>query len=138
MADHAERCFRDLTGAFATARFMTITFDCTDWMMAHSPGDCRALGNMLSGAGELPVDDVATGYGAGMMKEYHARPDRENRQAAHRESLDRSTAVTGPLEDHVDAASQRLGQPHEGIELRFARDRGPEFRHAPDCRLSPS
>ncbi len=32
MAEHADKCFLNVDGAENTARFMTITFDCTDWM----------------------------------------------------------------------------------------------------------
>ena len=32
MAEHASRCFKNVDGARNTARFMTITFDCTEWM----------------------------------------------------------------------------------------------------------
>ena len=38
MAEYANRCFVGVEGAFDTARFMTVTFDCTDWMKEHSPG----------------------------------------------------------------------------------------------------
>ena len=38
MAEHAERCFKHLAGAEDTARFMTITFDCTPWMAKSHPG----------------------------------------------------------------------------------------------------
>ena len=38
MAEHADACFRDVQGAFNAARFMTISFDCTDWMSKHCPG----------------------------------------------------------------------------------------------------
>ena len=38
MADHAEKCFKNIEGAENTARFMTITFDCTDWMAQTCPG----------------------------------------------------------------------------------------------------
>ena len=37
MAEHAERCFRKINGAENTARFMTMTFDCTDWMAKNCP-----------------------------------------------------------------------------------------------------
>ena len=37
MAEHAERCFVGLKGAEDTARFMTITFDCTEWMAENCP-----------------------------------------------------------------------------------------------------
>ncbi|MBI3628574.1 MAG: hypothetical protein HY217_03140 [Candidatus Rokubacteria bacterium] len=32
MAEHAGRCFTGTEGAEDAARFMTITFDCTEWM----------------------------------------------------------------------------------------------------------
>ena len=38
MAEHAAQCFHHIEGAENTARFMTITFDCTEWMAETSPG----------------------------------------------------------------------------------------------------
>jgi carbamoyltransferase len=38
MAEHAAKCFRNICGAEDTARFMTITFDCTEWMARNCPG----------------------------------------------------------------------------------------------------
>lgn len=38
IAEHADKCFININGAYETARFMTITFKCTDWMSAHCPG----------------------------------------------------------------------------------------------------
>lgn len=35
--EHRERCYRGLEGAEHTATFMTITCDCTDWMVEHCP-----------------------------------------------------------------------------------------------------
>ena len=37
LADSAGRCYRHLEGAEYTARFMTITFDCTEWMRREMP-----------------------------------------------------------------------------------------------------
>jgi carbamoyltransferase len=37
MAEHAERCFKNINGAENTARFMTMTFDCTEWMAENCP-----------------------------------------------------------------------------------------------------
>lgn len=37
LAAGADRCYRNLEGAEYTARFMTITFDCTDWMRSEMP-----------------------------------------------------------------------------------------------------
>lgn len=38
LAEEADRCYRNLEGAERTARFMTITFECTEWMQEHCPG----------------------------------------------------------------------------------------------------
>lgn len=38
LAEYADQCFLDVNGAFETARFMTVTFNCTDWMKKHCPG----------------------------------------------------------------------------------------------------
>lgn len=38
LEEHAAQCFLNMEGAEDTARFMTITFDCTEWMARHCPG----------------------------------------------------------------------------------------------------
>lgn len=38
LAEYADQCFLNVNGAFETARFMTVTFDCTDWMKESCPG----------------------------------------------------------------------------------------------------
>jgi carbamoyltransferase len=38
LQQYAEQCFRDVKGAEDAARFMTITFNCTDWMKEHCQG----------------------------------------------------------------------------------------------------
>ena len=38
MAEYADQCFDNVQGAENTARFMTITFNCTEWMNEHCPG----------------------------------------------------------------------------------------------------
>ncbi len=38
MIEHTDLCYHNAVGALDTARFMTITFDCTDWMRRHCPG----------------------------------------------------------------------------------------------------
>jgi carbamoyltransferase len=38
MTEHAQKCFNNIEGAENTARFMTITFDCTGWMARTNPG----------------------------------------------------------------------------------------------------
>ena len=37
LADHADGSYLNMDGARYPARFMTITFDCTDWMKEHCP-----------------------------------------------------------------------------------------------------
>jgi len=37
LAEHADRAYTDLDGARQSARFMTITVNCTDWMRKHCP-----------------------------------------------------------------------------------------------------
>ncbi len=37
LIDFAAQCFQTVQGAEHAARFMTITFDCTDWMKQHCP-----------------------------------------------------------------------------------------------------
>jgi carbamoyltransferase len=38
LTDYADKCFIGMKGAENTARFMTITFDCTEWMAEHCKG----------------------------------------------------------------------------------------------------
>lgn len=38
LVEEAGRCYRNLEDAERTARFMTITFDCTEWMKENCPG----------------------------------------------------------------------------------------------------
>ncbi len=38
LIEQVEKCYHNVAGALDTARFMTITFDCTDWMKEHCPG----------------------------------------------------------------------------------------------------
>ena len=37
LIEQADRCYKNLNGARYAAQFMTITFDCTDWMQQHCP-----------------------------------------------------------------------------------------------------
>lgn len=37
LAEFADQCYTNLDGARYSAAFMTITFDCTDWMKQHCP-----------------------------------------------------------------------------------------------------
>ena len=38
LEENADQCFRGREGAERAARFMTMTFNCTDWMKDHCPG----------------------------------------------------------------------------------------------------
>ena len=38
LIEDADKCYHNVEGAVHTAKFMTITFDCTDWMKATCPG----------------------------------------------------------------------------------------------------
>jgi carbamoyltransferase len=38
LAEYASQCYVGMNGASNAARFMTVTFDCTDWMKKHCPG----------------------------------------------------------------------------------------------------
>jgi len=38
LAEYAGKCYKNIKGAEYTAKFMTITFDCTDWMKKKCPG----------------------------------------------------------------------------------------------------
>lgn len=38
IAKYADKCYQGIRGAEYTAKFMTITFDCTDWMKEACPG----------------------------------------------------------------------------------------------------
>ena len=37
LGDFADQCYENLDGARYPAKFMTITFNCTDWMKQHCP-----------------------------------------------------------------------------------------------------
>ena len=38
LAERSDKCFQNVDGASDAARFMTITFDCTEWMSENCPG----------------------------------------------------------------------------------------------------
>ncbi len=38
LTEYADKCFVDMKGAENTARYMTITFNCTEWMAKNCPG----------------------------------------------------------------------------------------------------
>ena len=37
LEEYADQCYKNMEGARYPAKFMTITFDCTDWMAEHCP-----------------------------------------------------------------------------------------------------
>jgi carbamoyltransferase len=37
LREYAGRCYKNIVGAESPSQFMTITFDCTDWMKEHCP-----------------------------------------------------------------------------------------------------
>lgn len=44
LAEHADKCYKNIGGARHTASFMTITFDCTDFMKEKSPATVHVDG----------------------------------------------------------------------------------------------
>ncbi len=38
LKEYSDKCYKNIEGAEYTAKFMTITFDCTDWMKKNCPG----------------------------------------------------------------------------------------------------
>lgn len=44
LEEFADKCYKNLKGAEYTAQFMTITFDCTDFMKKHSPATVHVDG----------------------------------------------------------------------------------------------
>ena len=45
LEEYAHQCFLGLEGAERAARFMTMTFECTDWMKEHCPGPVHVDGS---------------------------------------------------------------------------------------------
>jgi carbamoyltransferase len=66
MAEYAGLCFKDVEGAEDTARFMTITFDCTDWMAKTNPGvvhvDNTARPQLVSEKDNPSLHRILTAY----------------------------------------------------------------------------
>lgn len=59
--EERERCFENVAGAELAAQFMTITFQCTDWMKRHMPGVVHIDGTARP---QLVRADVNPGYHA--------------------------------------------------------------------------
>ncbi len=66
MEQDASRCYLGLAGAEETARFMTICFQCTDWMSRHCPGvvhvDGTARPQLVRPADNLPFHRILEAY----------------------------------------------------------------------------
>lgn len=67
MAEHASRCFHGLEGAEYTSEFMTITFDCTDWMKENCPAVVHADGTARP---QIVTRESNPGFHA-ILEEYH-------------------------------------------------------------------
>jgi carbamoyltransferase len=67
LRDQARRCYRGIEGAEDSARFMTITFDCTEEMKAQSPGVVHVDGT----ARPQLVDEATAPDFFGILREYH-------------------------------------------------------------------
>ena len=67
LREHAHRCYNGIDGAGQSARFMTITFDCTEEMKAVSPGVVHVDGT----ARPQLVDEATAPDFFGILTEYH-------------------------------------------------------------------
>lgn len=61
-----ERCYKNLAGAEHTAQFMTVTFDCTDWMIENCPAAVHVDGTARP---QLVKREMNPGY-YDILKEY--------------------------------------------------------------------
>jgi carbamoyltransferase len=68
LVEHADRCYLNLEGARDSARFMTVTFDCTDEMKALSPSVVHVDGT----ARPQLVDAETSPDFYGILTEYYA------------------------------------------------------------------
>jgi carbamoyltransferase len=69
LIEHAAKCYIDYTGAEYTAEFMTITFDCTDYMKKTSPAAVHIDGTARP---QLIHPENNPGF-YGLLDAYHAR-----------------------------------------------------------------
>lgn len=69
LAQEADRCFQNLDGARDSARFMTVTFDCTEQMKRQSPGVVHCDGTARP---QLVDADTAPDL-HGILTAYHRR-----------------------------------------------------------------
>jgi carbamoyltransferase len=69
LAEYADDCYRDLDGIRNTARFMTVTVECTSAMRAESPGAIHVDGTARP---QIVDRETAPDFHA-ILTEYHAR-----------------------------------------------------------------
>jgi carbamoyltransferase len=67
LKDHAGECYKGIRGAEDSARFMTITFDCTEEMAARSPGVVHVDGT----ARPQLIDEATAPDFFGILTKYH-------------------------------------------------------------------
>jgi len=65
--EERERCYKNIQGAEHTAQFMTITFDCTDFMLEHCPA---AVHIDATARPQLVKQEVSPGFYS-IIKEYY-------------------------------------------------------------------
>ncbi len=68
LAEYADQCYKNLDGARYPAQFMTITFECTDWMQQH----CPAVVHVDGTARPQLIAETANPSYYKILKEYHA------------------------------------------------------------------
>ena len=68
LEDYADQCYHNLDGARHTAQFMTITFNCTDWMQQHCPAVVHVDGTARP---QIIAEPINPSYYR-ILKEYHA------------------------------------------------------------------
>lgn len=67
LEDYADQCYHNLDGARHTAQFMTITFNCTDWMRQH----CPAVVHVDGTARPQLISEVTNPSYYHILREYH-------------------------------------------------------------------
>ena len=67
LAEFADQCYENLDGAKYAAKFMTITFNCSDWMKQHCPAVVHVDGTARP---QLVDGDTNPSY-VRILQEYH-------------------------------------------------------------------
>ena len=68
LEEYADQCYLNLEGARHTAQFMTITFNCTNWMKQH----CQAVVHVDGTARPQLIAETVNPSYYRILKEYHA------------------------------------------------------------------